>query len=629
MRFEKKSSESVSGIVLLAKKPGMTSFSSLWAVKHALKTEKVGHTGTLDSFAEGLLVVLTGRYTRLVSHITGFTKTYRAVVEFGTETDTLDPTGQIVKTGVPPAEKELRSVLPQFRGDIEQIPPAYSAIHVDGRRASDLARGGAVVELCPRLVHIFSLEILDFSGNRALIEVTCSKGTYIRSLARDIAYACGSCAHLIALRRTAVGSFSLSDAPGAAELGDFTLSAVAGRPVEAGSEKIPEKDCSSIFPVIQSSVRVMTPPLASACGLEPVFLVPECQHAYALGRPLTPGYFKDIPTLPGNALSAVFYPDGFFGGLIKRSEVQLSYEFVIPPDPAFMIYRWEDILSGTFSAVYRKAGTALSIGSFDGPHIGHDSLFNAVLQQEHRTEVPLVPGVVTFTRSLRGLKNPDTYKGDVATLAQRLEVFRARGFKFVIVIDFSSDFGKIKGTDFLSVLVDSCGMRFLAEGCDFRCGYNGAVAMDQIRDLGIEKNFQVQALAPVLYEAERVSSSRIRERILAADFRMARYMLNRAYAVDCSSFEWTSGTEGTEWYISAEKNSIQVLPPEGSYNVLVIMSDSSTSAAGVQTSVCVPAYRTMCKVGICNLRLQIPSVPLNGSVQAIQFGDPEDLNSKE
>ena len=167
--------DAVSGIVLLAKQSGVTSFSSLSSVKRALNTTKVGHTGTLDSFADGLLVVLVGKLTHLVPHITNFDKTYEALIEFGSETDTLDPTGQVIKTGKIPSKEEVESALEKFLGETEQIPPAYSALHVDGKRASDLVREGKTVELKPRKITISSIRLLDFDGQYARIEVSCSK----------------------------------------------------------------------------------------------------------------------------------------------------------------------------------------------------------------------------------------------------------------------------------------------------------------------------------------------------------------------------------------------------------------------------------------------------------------------
>ena len=229
-KMPEKTKNKVSGVMLYAKTPGITSFSSLWSIKHALKTEKVGHTGTLDSFAEGLLVVLSGNLTHLVPHITSFTKTYQAVVCFGKETDTLDPTGDVVKTGVAASKEQIETALKKFTGAVLQVPPVYSALHVDGKRASDLVRGGNEIRLESRQVFIYKNELLDFKEpsendacSYALLEIVCSKGTYIRALARDIASSLGTCAHLCALRRTKVGPFELKDAACFGELKEFSI----------------------------------------------------------------------------------------------------------------------------------------------------------------------------------------------------------------------------------------------------------------------------------------------------------------------------------------------------------------------------------------------------------------------
>lgn len=159
-RMPEKTKNKVSGVMLYAKTPGITSFSSLWSIKHALKTEKVGHTGTLDSFAEGLLVVLSGNLTHLVPHITSFTKTYQAVVCFGKETDTLDPTGDVVKTGAAVSKEQIEVALKKFTGAVLQVPPVYSALHVDGKRASDLVRGGNEIHLESRQVFVYKMNFL-------------------------------------------------------------------------------------------------------------------------------------------------------------------------------------------------------------------------------------------------------------------------------------------------------------------------------------------------------------------------------------------------------------------------------------------------------------------------------------
>jgi tRNA pseudouridine55 synthase len=211
-----------SGYILLNKQAGVTSFNALAAVKRALGTGKVGHTGTLDKFAEGLLVVLAGRALKLSSLLSGLDKRYSATIRFGEETDTLDPEGAVIASAPPPSEAAVRAVLPEFTGMITQRPPVYSAIHVNGSRASALARAGKPVELPVRNVTIYELALLSYQLNDAdggvnacadaRVEAACSSGTYIRALARDMALAAGSRAHLTALTRTAVGGFSLADA---------------------------------------------------------------------------------------------------------------------------------------------------------------------------------------------------------------------------------------------------------------------------------------------------------------------------------------------------------------------------------------------------------------------------------
>jgi len=201
-----------SGLVLLHKRPGVTSFDALRDIKRALNTGKAGHTGTLDKFAEGLLLVLTGKALKLSRWFTHCDKQYEGVMRFGSETDTLDPEGAVIANAPVPDRDAVEAALAQFRGDIEQAPPAYSAIHIDGERASKLARQGAAPEMKKRLVHIYNLELLSWEPPLAKIFVHCSSGTYIRSLARDIALAVESRAYLSALIRTRVAGFMLEEA---------------------------------------------------------------------------------------------------------------------------------------------------------------------------------------------------------------------------------------------------------------------------------------------------------------------------------------------------------------------------------------------------------------------------------
>ena len=197
---------------MLDKKPGLTSFEALGEIKRALGSGKAGHTGTLDKFASGLLLVLAGDALKLTRWFTHCDKQYNGRIRFGIETDTLDPEGRETAQAAQPARSEVEKALSQFTGEIMQEPPVFSAIHVNGRRAHELARSGKEVEMKKRPVVIHKLELLDWQPPFADIFVHCSSGTYIRSLARDIALAAGSRAHLCALTRTKIAGFSLDDA---------------------------------------------------------------------------------------------------------------------------------------------------------------------------------------------------------------------------------------------------------------------------------------------------------------------------------------------------------------------------------------------------------------------------------
>lgn len=203
---------SVDGQLLLDKPAGITSFSALKDLKSALGTGRIGHTGTLDKFATGLLVVLVGKYTKLAELFSGLDKCYRATMVLGRSTDTLDPEGEVIEEGPLPDLQRVEEASERLTGTIEQIPPIYSAVHVEGRRAYRIARSGGEPKLEPRRVTIYRLEIVDYRPPELDIKVECSKGTYVRALARDLGTLSGSCAYLTSLRRTRVGPYDVREA---------------------------------------------------------------------------------------------------------------------------------------------------------------------------------------------------------------------------------------------------------------------------------------------------------------------------------------------------------------------------------------------------------------------------------
>jgi tRNA pseudouridine55 synthase len=203
----------LSGILLIDKAAGLTSFEVVRRVRRALGVKKVGHLGTLDPLATGLLPLALGEATKLAQFLLEEPKTYMATVRFGVETDTQDAAGRVVAhTDRLPGEEDIRRAAARFQGEILQTPPAYSAVRHEGRRLYTLARQGVEVAAAPRPVTIYRLEIRELALPLMTILVECSKGTYIRTLAHDLGRDLGCGAHLAALSRLAVGPFRLEDA---------------------------------------------------------------------------------------------------------------------------------------------------------------------------------------------------------------------------------------------------------------------------------------------------------------------------------------------------------------------------------------------------------------------------------
>jgi tRNA pseudouridine55 synthase len=204
----------VSGVLLIDKPPGMTSFAAVSRVRNRLHLAKVGHCGTLDPFATGLLILCLNQATRIVDQLLVQDKAYRCTLHLGVETDTLDHTGKVLRhyAGALPDEGDVRRVLTDFCGSHVQQVPKYAAVKVQGRRLYAWTRDGVEVEPPRREVHIHRLELLGYQWPEAQLEVRCSKGTYIRQLASDIGEILGCGAHLNQLRRLASGLFHIHEA---------------------------------------------------------------------------------------------------------------------------------------------------------------------------------------------------------------------------------------------------------------------------------------------------------------------------------------------------------------------------------------------------------------------------------
>ena len=271
--MERKSRE---GLLLVDKPAGMTSHDVVDRARHALHERRVGHAGTLDPFATGLLVLLVGKATRLIAYLPGEPKVYDATIRFGVATDTDDVTGAPVAEAAFPERKAVERAMTVLTGEFEQRPPVYSAKQVGGTRAYAAARRGAPLDLAPVRVRVERWELREWRGDACDVTVTCGGGTYVRALARDVGVLAGSAAHLVALRRTGSGPFSVRDA----------------------------------VPVAELSPDALRPPLDALPGLDRVSLTDSAAARVAHGNAVAAG--------GGGARAALLAPDGALLALADR-----------------------------------------------------------------------------------------------------------------------------------------------------------------------------------------------------------------------------------------------------------------------------------------------------------------------
>ena len=293
----------MNGFLIVDKPAGMTSHDVVNAIRRMAGTRRVGHTGTLDPLATGVLVLALGAATRLVQFIDGSDKAYRAILRLGETTTTYDAEGEVVeRQPVKVSEVEIEASLVNFRGAIDQIPPMYSAVKVQGQKLYKLARQGKEIERAPRPVTIHQLDVLAWALPDLTIDVVCSAGTYIRSLAHDLGQKLGCGAHLIALTRTAAGNFRLEDAR---TLEALRALAQAGRLVEA---LLPPETALTALPVVTlTPEHVQAVRFGQTVTLDGVADATLAQARDVAGRlvavlrPVEPGVWRPKLVLPDDA----------------------------------------------------------------------------------------------------------------------------------------------------------------------------------------------------------------------------------------------------------------------------------------------------------------------------------------
>lgn len=499
--MSRRGASGLSGIFAIDKPAGMTSHDVVNRVRRIIGEKRVGHAGTLDPDATGVLIVCVGPATRLVDLLHAEAKGYEARIVFGAETDTCDAAGEITLISAIPDEIAEPAFATGFVaslvGEHEQMPPAYSAIKVDGVPAHRLARKGEDVALTPRSITIEAAHLTGIDVSDAGIwwdaEFDVSKGTYIRSLARDIGRALDSAAHLGVLRRVRSGNVTVADCVSLAEL-----------------ESAPNPTAHFIDPVVALGLPVVhvedasVPSIALGNGLPNRDGIPE-------GR--------DVAIVSGPELLAIHTSKG--AQLVPRMVFPVPVS--IPAStPVARVVRFNPSNGSLGPAV-------VAIGAFDGVHLGHRTLIEAAIDDAARRGVSSV--ALTF--------EPDPDEVVSATPAprlmsheQRIETLAATGVDVVLVVGFTPEMASLAGYEFLdSVVAVALDPVAIHVGEDFRFGARADADVTDLRAWADARGGEVRAHELVDLDYAPITATRIRAAIDAGDLASAERMLGHPYTL--------------------------------------------------------------------------------------------------
>jgi tRNA pseudouridine55 synthase len=579
------------GILVVAKEPGYTSHDVVAVVRGLTGTRRVGHGGTLDPFASGVLPVFLGLATRFVEYHMGDPKSYRATVCFGARSDTDDRGGQMVDSGLPgPSRSDVEAALEGFRGTIEQRPPAFSALKVGGRRAYDLARQGTPPELRPRSVTIVRLEMVSWQDAdpgrpAAVLDVECSAGTYIRSLARDLGDRLGCGAFLGELARTASGPFRLAEAHSVGE-----LRAAAGRgasalsrlllPVDAGLEFMPLAELTDAEAAAASKGQQVKPearPRVEA-GTRVRLKAPG-------GRLLGIGTWQAGRLVPEKILAAPVARSAEAGRARGRRQVASAGE---PPLRVESAKARMAVLNGIAALTSEAGPVYVAVGVFDGLHRGHLYLIRELRRAARRAGARAA--VITFDAHpeelIEGLAPPLLCDPD-----ERLVRLAAAGVEVTVVQHFDHALRITTYDRFVEMIRERVGLAGFVMTPDASFGYDHGGkpggTPQTLAILGQRDGFGVTVVPSYLSNGEQVRSSEIRRRAASGDLTGARSLLGRPLSVTGR----VSEPPGPSGALAVAFDLPVCLPPDGHYEGLVGPAwslegghDPATTAARVSVS---------------------------------------------
>jgi tRNA pseudouridine55 synthase len=558
-----RSRRDIDGVLVVAKPPGPTSHDVVGLIRRLSGTRRVGHGGTLDPFAAGVLPVFLGTATRIVEYHMGDDKAYRATLCFGASSTTDDRDGELRPGAAPaPSRQAVEEALAAFRGRILQRPPAFSALKIAGRRAYELARRGHAPELLPRPVTIHRLELVEWDDSEpdrptAVLEVECGAGTYIRSLARDVGEKLGCGAYLGALTRTRSGPFALEAAldldqiRSAASDGPSGLAALV-QPIDAGLEGIPavplsdeEVAAAARGQYVRPGHRPHAEPGATV-RLQGLAGTLVGMGTWESGRIAPTKMFVVPAPSRRDGQNAVAVPAS------RKAEPRLQYARAGVP---------HETVPGVEALRPDMGRLYVAVGVFDGLHRGHQHLLRELRHAADRAGAR--PAVITFDA------HPEEVVLGLAPALlcdpdERLVRLAAAGTEVTVIQHFDHALRVTGYREFVERIRAGVDLAGFAMTADAAFGHNREGTPEALSELGRELGFEVTLVRSLLLEGEQVRSSEIRGRITAGQLAGARHLLGRPLAVTGQA-DAAGSVEGSTLI---RFDVPVVLPPAGRYAVL-------------------------------------------------------------
>ena len=478
--------------MVVNKERGFTSFDVVAKLRGILQEKKIGHLGTLDPEAEGVLPIVLGRATKLVPLLTGGEKTYRAVLHLGIRTDSQDTTGRLLeRKPVEADEEQIRRIILSFVGEQNQLPPMVSAKKVDGRKLVDLAREGKEVERKPCRIRIERIEILSMEMPRVEMRIVCSAGTYIRTLCHDIGEKLGCGGAMESLVREEASGFSLLNALRLDEITSLSLTGGLSEKMLSLEELLDR------FP-------------AFSC-------LPRTDGAASNGNVLRPGWGKQQEALADGRDYAVRLSDGRPVGVYRY---EFGKDFLKPA-----------VMLGPEEAEKHSVphGSVVSIGKFDGVHLGHQAIIRKMLEEAEESGLGTV--LFSFTNPPEGVLGGRREDLILSADEKRLLV-KTLGIRKLVEARFTQDMRDMPAERFLKeVLIGRLGMKKIVAGpdCSFGKGREGNI--DFLQRYAGELGYTVYVVDKVRTDGEIVSSSRIKNLLREGHMEEAEACLGRPYFV--------------------------------------------------------------------------------------------------